>query len=82
MQNVSARGYLEYMWYKRKQIHTSQWRIQDFPEVGAPTYDFAKFPQKLHDIERIWTRRGGGASKILLRRSATASSPLTNWNQL
>ena len=38
-----------------------QWRIQDFPEVGAPTlrgaptYDFAKFSQKLHEIERIWT---------------------------
>ena len=25
---------------------------------GAPTYDFAKFPQKLHEIERIWTPRG------------------------
>ena len=36
-----------------------QWRIQDFPEEGAPTYDFAKFSQKLHEIERIWT---GGAS--------------------
>ena len=26
----------------------------------APTYDFAKFSQKLHEIERIWTpgRRG------------------------
>ena len=23
---------------------------------GAPTYDFAKFSQKLHEIERIWTR--------------------------
>ena len=22
---------------------------------GAPTYDFAKFSQKLHEIERIWT---------------------------
>ena len=38
-----------------------QWRIQDFPEVGtpslqgAPTYYFAKFSQKLHEIERIWT---------------------------
>ena len=21
---------------------------------GAPTYDFAKFSQKLHEIERIW----------------------------
>ena len=26
---------------------------------GAPTYDFAKFSQKLHDIETIWT---GGAT--------------------
>ena len=40
-----------------------QWRIQDFPEVGAqtlqaaPTYDFAKYSQKLHKIERIWTAR-------------------------
>ena len=40
---------------------------------GAPTYDFAKISQKLHEIERIWTPRGGGrASKILLCRSATA----------
>ena len=28
---------------------------------GAPTYDFAKFSQKLHEIERIWAPRGGGA---------------------
>ena len=47
---------------------TLQWRIQDFPEEGAPTprggaptYDFAKFSQKLHEIERIWAPRGGGA---------------------
>ena len=39
---------------------------------GAPTYDFAKFSQKLHEIERIWTPGGGRASKILLCRSATA----------
>ena len=38
----------------------------------APTYDFAKISQKLHEIERIWTP-GGGASKILLCRSATGS---------
>ena len=49
-----------------------QWRIQDFPEVGTPTlwvgvggggvptYDFAKFSQKLHEIERILTPREGG----------------------
>ena len=41
-----------------------QWRIQDFSEVGAPTvpgvptYDFAKFSQKLCEIERIWICRG------------------------
>ena len=41
---------------------SGQWRIQDFPEVGAPTlqgaptYDFAKFPQKPHEIERICIR--------------------------
>ena len=28
---------------------------------GAPTYEFVEFSQKLHEIERIWTR-GGGAS--------------------
>ena len=27
---------------------------------GALTYDFAKFSQELHEIERIWTPRGGG----------------------
>ena len=27
---------------------------------GMPTYDFAKFSLKLHEIERIWTPGGGG----------------------
>ena len=45
-----------------------QWRIQDFPEEGAPTpggaptYDFAIFSQKLHEIERIWAPRRGRTS--------------------
>ena len=30
---------------------------------GAPTYDFAKFSQKLHEIERIWTPGGGGGTR-------------------
>ena len=30
---------------------------------GAPTYDFAKFSQKLHEIERIWAPGGGGARR-------------------
>ena len=44
--------------------HSVEWRIQDFPEEGAPTpqgaptYDFAKFCQKLHETERIWPPRG------------------------
>ena len=29
------------------------------PGGGAPTYDFAKISQKPHEIERIWTPRGG-----------------------
>ena len=45
-------------------LRYQQWRIQDFPEEGAPasqgvsTYDFAKISQKLHKIERIWARGG------------------------
>ena len=37
-----------------------QWRIQDYPKVGASTlqgvstYHFAKLSQKLHENERIW----------------------------
>ena len=30
---------------------------------GAPTYDFAKFSQKLHEIERIWMPGGGGGGR-------------------
>ena len=33
-----------------------------FPPGGAPTYNFAKFFQKLYGIERIWTPRRGRAS--------------------
>ena len=46
-----------------------QWRIQDFLEVGAstlqgaPTYDFVKISQKLHEIERIWTRGATRSSR-------------------
>ena len=28
--------------------------------MGAPTYDFAKFCEKLHEIEKILGRGGGG----------------------
>ena len=57
--------------FQSKAIHLThrQWRIQDFPKEGAPTpqggtptYDFAKFSQKLHEIERIWAPGGGRAS--------------------
>ena len=30
------------------------------PQGGGATYDFTKFPQKLHEIERIWMPGGGG----------------------
>ena len=55
-----------------------QWRIQDFPDVGAPTLGgrqhtiSPKFSPKLHEIEIIWTPGWGRTSKILLCRSATA----------
>ena len=38
------------------------------PGGGGPTYDFAKFSQKLNEIERIWTP--GGAPPL---RSATTA---------
>ena len=34
---------------------------------GVPTYDFAKFSQKQHEIERIWVPGGGGGGAPLLR---------------
>ena len=43
----------------------TQWRIQDFPEGGVNPpggREHAKFSRKLHEIERIWTPRGGRAS--------------------
>ena len=30
---------------------------------GVPTYDFVKFPPKLHGIERIWNPGGGGGAR-------------------
>ena len=60
-----------------------QWRIQDFPEEGAPTpqggaptYEIAKFSEKLHEIERIWTPRGGARpSRPPLDPPMTCMSP-------
>ena len=63
-------GTLSFYEYRFSGGDIRQWRIQDFPEVGAPTprgaptYDFAKISQKLHEIERIWTPRGGAHPKF------------------
>ena len=58
-------------------VNISQWRIQDFPEGGAWTLqggrEHAKFSRKLHEIERIWTPRGGRASLTPPPRSANVS---------
>ena len=35
-----------------------------FLRGGAPRYEFAKFSQKLHEIKRISTPGGGGASLV------------------
>ena len=34
-----------------------------FPRGGAPTYNFAKISQKLHEIERIWAPRGARGTR-------------------
>ena len=79
----------EWRWCNRLgPIYTEQWRIQDFPEVGSPTlrrregapiYDFAKFPQKLHEIERIRTPRGARPSRSY-HRSTTAERQRQRWD--
>ena len=33
---------------------------------GAPTYDFAKKSQKLHEVGRILTRRGGASKNVTM----------------
>ena len=43
------------------------------PPGGAPTYDFAKFCEKLSEIEKILGRRGG-ARRVRPPKSATANS--------
>ena len=41
---------------------------------GAPTYDFVKFSEKLHEIEKILGRRGGRAPGAPPPKSATGSN--------
>ena len=48
----------------------------DFPKVGAPTHDFAKFSQKLHEIERIWTTAGGARPPSPLDTPMKLNTPL------
>ena len=52
---------------KWKEVSVWSWSVADprFPQGGGanspggvPTYEFAKFSQKLHEIERIWTPGG------------------------
>ena len=44
------------------------------PPGGAPTYDFAKFRKKLHEIEKILSRKGGAHAGRAPLKSATALS--------
>ena len=39
---------------------SSRWGREPSGGGGAWTHNFAKFSQKLHEIERIWTPGGGG----------------------
>ena len=63
-ENVELQVRLTYTHFLLRSVHTWQWRIQDFPQGGAPTPKsaiiFQIFSQKLHENERIWTP--GGAS--------------------
>ena len=54
---------------------------------GAPIHDYAKFTQKLHEIERILTRGGGGGArdappldppliKMFLHRNISLEDPI------
>ena len=43
---------------------------------GGPTYDFAKFSQKLHEIERIWTPSWGASLAAPIRSATDEGSPL------
>ena len=51
-----------------------RWGHQFSMRGGVPTYDFAKFSQKLHETERIWTRGGEETCRVthISLRSATA----------
>ena len=62
---------------------TDQWRIQDFPEEGAPTLKEAIiwpfFSQKLHEIERIWNPGGARIPGAPLRSANVDDSYLGSW---
>ena len=66
-----------------------QWRIQDFPEGGAPTpeggaptYYLANFSRKLHENKEILGPRGGRASLAPPPRSANGFSYFTQCTHL
>ena len=48
----------------------------DANSPGAPTYDFAKFSQKLHEIERIWIPRGRRVPRARLRSATDYTSSI------
>ena len=41
------------------------------PSRGTPTYNFVKFSEKLHEIEKILSRGGGGGGMAPIPKSAT-----------
>ena len=47
------------------------------PGGGAPTYNFANFSEKLHEIEKILGRGGGGVA----RRGPPLDPPLVSSNK-
>ena len=72
---------LEKQHHDQLEVNANQWRIQDFPEGGAPTPKnaiiFQFFYRKLHENERIWTPGGARVPGAPLG-SANANFHFTN----
>ena len=65
-----------------------QWRIQDFPEEGAPTlgggapgYNFIKISQKLHEIKGNLARGGGGGVRVPCAPPLRSATGISHWSQ-
>ena len=72
--------------FGRSVANTLQWRIQDFPQGGAPTLKsaiiFQFFSRKLHENERIWAPGGVSVPGAPLRSANALGVSLYECNLL